>query len=260
MADLARSGRSRRGARRSRSVSRTSTCWSSRSPPACSRTRRRRGATGTLVNRLLGMGVPLAPAGGPASPGIVHRLDAGTSGLLVVAKTDEAYRLAAGRVRRHEVDRRYLALVRGAPRTTTSGRGAARPAGRADRGRPRRGPGGPTGSRCASVWRAATLLEARRAPAVRTRSGSTSPRSGIRSWGIGPTVVAVTTPAPSDSPARSCTRGACRSYTRHGRAGRPRGAAPDRPRRGARPRPGATCVLDAPGARRTVGTPGITPV
>jgi len=68
---------------------------------------------GTLVNRLLGMGVPLAPAGGPFRPGIVHRLDAGTSGLLVVAKTDEAYGALRDRFRRHDVDRRYVALVRG---------------------------------------------------------------------------------------------------------------------------------------------------
>ena len=47
-----------------------------------------RASDDTLVNRLLGMGVPLAPAGGPLRPGIVHRLDAGTSGLLIVACTD----------------------------------------------------------------------------------------------------------------------------------------------------------------------------
>ena len=69
----------------------------------------------TLVDRLQVMGVPLAPAGGAARPGIVHRLDAGTSGLLVVACTDEAYGLLQGQMRRHEVERRYLALVRGAP-------------------------------------------------------------------------------------------------------------------------------------------------
>jgi 23S rRNA pseudouridine1911/1915/1917 synthase len=68
---------------------------------------------GTLVNRLLGMGVPLARAGGPLRPGIVHRLDAGTSGLLVVAKTDDAYAILRERFGRHEVDRRYVALVRG---------------------------------------------------------------------------------------------------------------------------------------------------
>jgi 23S rRNA pseudouridine1911/1915/1917 synthase len=76
-------------------------------------TERRR--TGTLVNRLLGMDVPLAPAGGPLRPGIVHRLDAGTSGLLVVAKTDPAYAALRDVFRRHDVDRRYLALVRGRP-------------------------------------------------------------------------------------------------------------------------------------------------
>ena len=69
--------------------------------------------TGTLVNRLLGMGIPLAPRGGELRPGIVHRLDAGTSGLLVVAKTDEAHSALERLMRRHAADRRYLALVRG---------------------------------------------------------------------------------------------------------------------------------------------------
>ena len=70
--------------------------------------------TGTLVNRLIGMGVPLSSAGGPLRPGIVHRLDAGTSGLLIVASTDQAHHALTAMIRRHEVDRRYLALVRGA--------------------------------------------------------------------------------------------------------------------------------------------------
>jgi 23S rRNA pseudouridine1911/1915/1917 synthase len=69
----------------------------------------------TLVDRLQAMGVPLAPAGGGVRPGIVHRLDAGTSGLIVVASTDDAFEQLQGRMRRHEVERRYLALVRGAP-------------------------------------------------------------------------------------------------------------------------------------------------
>jgi 23S rRNA pseudouridine1911/1915/1917 synthase len=71
--------------------------------------------SGTLVNRLLGMGVPLSSAGGPLRPGIVHRLDAGTSGLMVVACDDEAHDALAAMFRRHDVDRRYLALVRGVP-------------------------------------------------------------------------------------------------------------------------------------------------
>jgi 23S rRNA pseudouridine1911/1915/1917 synthase len=70
---------------------------------------------GTLVNRLLGMGVPLAPAGGVDRPGIVHRLDVGTSGLMLVASSDAAFAGLRAQLKRHEIDRRYLALVRGAP-------------------------------------------------------------------------------------------------------------------------------------------------
>jgi 23S rRNA pseudouridine1911/1915/1917 synthase len=74
-------------------------------------TERRR--SGTLVNRLLGMGVHLSSAGGPLRPGIVHRLDAGTSGLMVVAKDDTTHDALVAMFRRHAVERRYLALVRG---------------------------------------------------------------------------------------------------------------------------------------------------
>jgi 23S rRNA pseudouridine1911/1915/1917 synthase len=68
--------------------------------------------SGTLVNRLLGMGMPLS-AGGTDRPGIVHRLDAGTSGLLVVAKDDETHDLLMGMLAVRDVGREYLALVRG---------------------------------------------------------------------------------------------------------------------------------------------------
>ncbi len=69
--------------------------------------------SGTLVNRLLGMGLPLADVGDPLRPGIVHRLDAGTSGLMVIACDEPARAALVEMFRRHEVDRRYLALVRG---------------------------------------------------------------------------------------------------------------------------------------------------
>jgi 23S rRNA pseudouridine1911/1915/1917 synthase len=69
--------------------------------------------SGTLVNRLLGMGLALSGAGGELRPGIVHRLDAGTSGLMIVAKTDAAHEALSSMLRRHQVNRRYLALVRG---------------------------------------------------------------------------------------------------------------------------------------------------
>jgi 23S rRNA pseudouridine1911/1915/1917 synthase len=75
-------------------------------------TQSRRG--GTLVNRLIGMGVPLSMTGGPLRRGIVHRLDAGTSGLMLVAKDDETHTALSALLRRHAVERRYLALARGA--------------------------------------------------------------------------------------------------------------------------------------------------
>lgn len=68
--------------------------------------------TGTLVNRLLGMGIPLSEGGD--RPGIVHRLDAGTSGLLVVAKDNETHAAMRRLLAAHRVRREYLALVRGA--------------------------------------------------------------------------------------------------------------------------------------------------
>lgn len=72
-------------------------------------TRSRR--TGTLVNRLLGMNVPLSRGGD--RPGIVHRLDAGTSGLLVVAKDEETHTALTRLLAARRVRREYLALVRG---------------------------------------------------------------------------------------------------------------------------------------------------
>jgi 23S rRNA pseudouridine1911/1915/1917 synthase len=73
---------------------------------------------GTLVNALLHhCGGSLSGIGGVARPGIVHRIDKDTSGLLVVAKTDVAHEGLAKQFAAHSVDRRYLALVSGVPRT-----------------------------------------------------------------------------------------------------------------------------------------------
>ena len=69
--------------------------------------------SGTLVNRLLGTGMPLSREGGADRPGIVHRLDAGTSGLLLVARDDETHRALTSMLAERRVERRYLALVRG---------------------------------------------------------------------------------------------------------------------------------------------------
>ncbi|MFA9445427.1 RluA family pseudouridine synthase [Egicoccus sp. AB-alg6-2] len=71
---------------------------------------------GTLVDALLDAGVPLAAAAGQERPGIVHRLDRDTSGLLVVAKTDAAHAQLVRALQRREISRRYLAVVQGTPR------------------------------------------------------------------------------------------------------------------------------------------------
>lgn len=68
--------------------------------------------SGTLVEALAAV-MPLAPAAGEQRPGIVHRLDKDTSGLIVVAKTDEAYRLLVEMIRARSIERRYVALVLG---------------------------------------------------------------------------------------------------------------------------------------------------
>ena len=64
--------------------------------------------SGTLVNALLGLGGSWSAAGGEERPGIVHRLDKGTSGLIVAARNDRAHRA---------LSRTYLAIVRGVIKT-----------------------------------------------------------------------------------------------------------------------------------------------
>lgn len=71
-------------------------------------------ATGTLVHGVLAHG---AAGGEEERPGIVHRLDRDTSGLLVVARSDEAYERLKELVKAHGLERTYTALVRGRPRS-----------------------------------------------------------------------------------------------------------------------------------------------
>jgi 23S rRNA pseudouridine1911/1915/1917 synthase len=63
----------------------------------------------------------LGAAGGtdPERPGIVHRLDRETSGLLIIARSEDAYTALQDAIRQREVERRYYALVRGRPRSRT---------------------------------------------------------------------------------------------------------------------------------------------
>jgi 23S rRNA pseudouridine1911/1915/1917 synthase len=72
-------------------------------------------ASGTLVNALLHHCRDLAGIGGVLRPGIVHRLDLGTSGLLVVAKDDATHRALVAQFALRSVEKEYLALVHGIP-------------------------------------------------------------------------------------------------------------------------------------------------
>jgi len=72
---------------------------------------------GTLVNALLAhCGSSLSGIGGVSRPGIVHRLDKDTSGLMVVAKTDQAHRFLSEQFAAHTLERAYMAVVWGVPK------------------------------------------------------------------------------------------------------------------------------------------------
>jgi 23S rRNA pseudouridine1911/1915/1917 synthase len=77
--------------------------------------------TGTLVHAVLGYDPEMEGIGGEERPGVVHRLDKETSGLILLAKNDRAHRWLQDQFRLREVEKIYLALVDGAP-PTPSGR------------------------------------------------------------------------------------------------------------------------------------------
>jgi 23S rRNA pseudouridine1911/1915/1917 synthase len=106
---------------------------------------------GTLVNALLHHCGDLAGVGGVLRPGIVHRLDRGTSGVLVVAKCDAAHVALAGQFHDHSVDREYRALVRGLPRR--DGGRVGRPIGRHPRDRKRMSVHSHRGREAHTAWR-----------------------------------------------------------------------------------------------------------
>lgn len=74
---------------------------------------------GTLVNALLAHCDDLSGIGGEIRPGIVHRIDKDTTGVLVVAKNDRSHEGLARQFREHTIKRIYLALVFGSPKTET---------------------------------------------------------------------------------------------------------------------------------------------
>jgi 23S rRNA pseudouridine1911/1915/1917 synthase len=112
--------------------------------------------SGTLVHALLGRGTPLAPAGGELRPGVVHRLDRDTSGVMVLAKTDRAHWALARAFERREVRKTYHALVWGHP-DPPQGR-IDRPVGRSRSHRTRMTVNTPAGRAALSVYRTIETL------------------------------------------------------------------------------------------------------
>ena len=113
-------------------------------------------STGTLAHRLLARYPEMAGVGGPGRPGIVHRLDKDTTGVLVAARTPAAYQRLAADFAARRVDKTYLAIVHGVPRAASGEIAAAigrhptrrqqmavRPGGRPARTRWRRAASGP---------------------------------------------------------------------------------------------------------------------
>ena len=76
-------------------------------------------AKGTLVNALLNHCSDLSGIGGVARPGIVHRLDKDTSGIVLVAKTEIAHRALSSQFKDRTIKKTYLALVRGAVKSSS---------------------------------------------------------------------------------------------------------------------------------------------
>ena len=135
-------------------------------------------ASGTLVNALLHHCADLAGVGGVLRPGIVHRLDRGTSGVLVVAKNDAAHRALAEQFREHSVERVYRALVRGVP-AQEAGR-VDRPIGRHPRDRKRMSVHAPVAREAHDRLARARASRAASAPArgaARDRSHPPDPRA-----------------------------------------------------------------------------------
>jgi 23S rRNA pseudouridine1911/1915/1917 synthase len=113
--------------------------------------------TGTLVHALIGRGMKLAPAGGEQRPGIVHRLDKDTSGVMVVAKSDEAHRKLAAMFAAREVKKTYRALVWGRPAPASGQIDAA--IGRSRRDPTKMSVGAPRGRAATTIYRTVESLQ-----------------------------------------------------------------------------------------------------
>ncbi len=128
-------------------------------------------STGTLVNALLHHVRDLSGVGGVLRPGIVHRLDRGTSGLLLVAKDDVTHRALARQFAERSVEKEYLALVLGVPARAT-GR-IDRPIGRDPRRRKTMSVQAPRGRPALTEWRVLETFDGAALLRVRLHTGRT---------------------------------------------------------------------------------------
>ncbi len=128
-------------------------------------------SSGTLVHALLHHCRDLAGIGGVERPGIVHRLDRGTSGVMVAAKSDASHRHLAEQFHEHAVDRVYCAVVRGTP-GADEGR-VDRAIGRHPRDRKRMSVRGASPREARTAWRVA-----RRFPASQRAALDVFPETG----------------------------------------------------------------------------------
>ena len=128
-------------------------------------------AGGTLVNALLARVSDLSGIGGVLRPGIVHRLDKGTSGLLVVAKSDEAHRALALQFAGRTVEKEYLALVHGVPNRAKGE--ISRPIGRDPVQRRRMSVRAPRGREARTSWSVVERLDGCALLRVRIHTGRT---------------------------------------------------------------------------------------
>jgi 23S rRNA pseudouridine1911/1915/1917 synthase len=126
---------------------------------------------GTLVNALLGRVKDLSGIGGVLRPGIVHRLDRGTSGLLVVAKDDATHRALVGQFASRTVEKEYLALVLGVP--PRPGGEVAAPIGRDPVHRQKMSVRAPRGREARTSWAVEERLDGATLLRVRIHTGRT---------------------------------------------------------------------------------------
>jgi 23S rRNA pseudouridine1911/1915/1917 synthase len=127
--------------------------------------------SGTLVNALLRHVADLSGIGGVLRPGIVHRLDRGTSGLLVVAKDDETHRRLVRQFASRAVEKEYLALVHGVP-SAPSGEISA-PIGRDPVPRKRMSVRAPHGREARTAWTREETFDGASLLRVRLHTGRT---------------------------------------------------------------------------------------